>query len=724
MMKKALPTLFLFLFVFGLTKRGFTQPSGQPTVNSLYMIALNGTEVTIDGELTDWADAQWTFLSVDHPLYGVIDAANNTKGYPETPADFSGWFAVKMDAEHVYFAIRVRDEGSALVGTTSDVTELVNFDHLSVYLGLYDIGEAAAGSPHFEVLSQATGFSMNDPVTNTAVYPTSVSSYRIAPNYDNTNSTLGPDYHLAIRAIGYATETDPVNYAFGLVNNSLSGTTASAKAWSDAKGYTLEWKVPFSSLAGKIAGSGGKFANFEWPLFVPEDGDVIVLDARLTDFDSGTPGEGTTQLTFGTAEDNDVHASSFGARAQLVDLSKSPNNVPRWTMPIDYKAEQNVTIDADLSDWSDAYFRGLSQDQPNWALIQGTPQSPSDFSGYIGLKMDDDHLYVAVRVRDEGTPMIETFDTPNLSFNYDHLSLYLGLYDISDVPTNPHIEGPGEFEMYRRRTVKSSTGADSVATDTLSPSRTYRISPESDNSGTTRGADYQMLLRALPYGPDEFDEPQTYNGAYVDTTIYKGTTVAAILTDDETGYIMEWKVPFSSLAGDISKGSREFKGVEWPLFSPEHGVTISFDADITDRDERDGARGQNRFLRLGDQPALWRDSKSFKMRGLIIQTDGTQVSNETNHEYAEIPNQVELKQNYPNPFNPSTQIEFALPASGMVQLAVFDILGQEIARLADGYFSAGSHTVTFEASQFPSGTYIYQLRTNQAVVTKKLTLIK
>jgi len=83
-----------------------------------------------------------------------------------------------------------------------------------------------------------------------------------------------------------------------------------------------------------------------------------------------------------------------------------------------------------------------------------------------------------------------------------------------------------------------------------------------------------------------------------------------------------------------------------------------------------------------------------------------------------------LKQNYPNPFNPTTQIEFALPASGVIQLAVFDILGQEIARLADGYFSAGSHTVTFEASQLPSGTYIYQLRTNQAVVTKKLTLIK
>lgn len=722
-MKKALPIFLTYFLLFALPVSGVSQSSGQPTVNGLYMIALNGSEVTVDGALTDWADAQWVFLSVDHPFYGVLDAAANTKGYPETPADFSGWYAVKMDADHLYVAVRVRDEGSALVSTSSDLADLINFDHLSVYLGLYDIGTDASASPHSEVLSQSSGFAMTDPVTKAAVY--SSGSYRISPDVDNTSSTLGPDYHLALRALDYSgAQADPTHYAFGLVNNTLTGTTASSSKWSDGKGYNLEWKIPFSSLAGKIAASQGAFANFEWPLFAPEDGMVLPMDVRLTDFDSGTPGDNTTQLTMGLAEDNDENASSFGARAQIVDLSKSPNNVPRWTYPIDYKSEQNVTIDADLSDWADASFRGLSQDQPNWALIQGTPQSPSDFSGYIGMKMDDDHLYVAVRVRDEGTPMIETFDTPNLAFNYDHLSMYLGLYDISDVPTNPHIEGPGEFEMYRKRTVKSSTGADSVVTDTLSPSRTYRISPETDNSGTTRGADYQMLLRALPYGPDEFDEPQTYNGAYVDTTIYEGTTVAAVLSEDETGYVMEWKIPFASLAGDISKGSREFKGVEWPLFAPEHGVTISFDADLTDRDERDGARGQNRFLRLGDQPALWRDSKSFKMRGLIVQTDGTQVSNESGQEFSDLPDQIELKQNYPNPFNPATQIEFSLPSSGMVTLSVFDVLGKEVARLADGYFTAGAHTVTFQASNLPSGTYIYQLRTHQAVATRKLTLIK
>ena len=103
--------------------------------------------------------------------------------------------------------------------------------------------------------------------------------------------------------------------------------------------------------------------------------------------------------------------------------------------------------------------------------------------------------------------------------------MYLGLYDISDIPSNPHVEGPGEFYMFRER----FAGTDTARTDTIVSNRTYRIKPEIDNTSTTRGADYQMLLRALPYGIEPV-EPEEYNGAYVDTTIYKGTEAAADYT--------------------------------------------------------------------------------------------------------------------------------------------------------------------------------------------------
>jgi hypothetical protein len=85
-----------------------------------------------------------------------------------------------------------------------------------------------------------------------------------------------------------------------------------------------------------------------------------------------------------------------------------------------------VVIDGNLDDWDDAHWIYLSQDRPDFVVIQGTPASPDDFSGYFAMKMDEEALYFAVIVRDEGTPMIETPAGPNLSFNYDHLSVYLG----------------------------------------------------------------------------------------------------------------------------------------------------------------------------------------------------------------------------------------------------------------------------------------------------------
>ena len=141
--------------------------------------------------------------------------------------------------------------------------------------------------------------------------------------------------------------------------------------------------------------------------------------------------------------------------------------------------------------------------------------------------------------------------------------MLLGLYDINDVASNPHVEGPGELELY------TATG------DTVSSIRTYRIKPGSDNTSSTRGADYQIWLRSLDYGIEPTSEVQTWSGALVDSAIFKGTEAASAFTGDEQGYIMEWKIPFTSLAGDISKGSGDFTGVEWPLYTPVNGTTIS-----------------------------------------------------------------------------------------------------------------------------------------------------
>jgi hypothetical protein len=83
-----------------------------------------------------------------------------------------------------------------------------------------------------------------------------------------------------------------------------------------------------------------------------------------------------------------------------------------------------------------------------------------------------------------------------------------------------------------------------------------------------------------------------------------------------------------------------------------------------------------------------------------------------------------LSQNYPNPFNPSTTINYQLPQSGKVSLIVYDILGREVSSLVNGFKSAGTYLVTFNSSSLPSGIYFYQLKVNDYLSLKKMTLIK
>ena len=84
-----------------------------------------------------------------------------------------------------------------------------------------------------------------------------------------------------------------------------------------------------------------------------------------------------------------------------------------------------------------------------------------------------------------------------------------------------------------------------------------------------------------------------------------------------------------------------------------------------------------------------------------------------------------LNQNYPNPFNPTTNISFSLKEAGIVNLYVYNSLGQRIASLVNNeIMSSGNHDVTFNASKFTSGVYFYSLDSGNNVITKKMILIK
>jgi len=90
----------------------------------------------------------------------------------------------------------------------------------------------------------------------------------------------------------------------------------------------------------------------------------------------------------------------------------------------------------------------------------------------------------------------------------------------------------------------------------------------------------------------------------------------------------------------------------------------------------------------------------------------------------EIPDSYELYQNYPNPFNPTTEIKFDLPKPEDVKIVLYNTLGQQSAVLVDGHYAAGSYSVQWNASNYPSGVYFYRITAGSFTDVKKMVLLK
>lgn len=188
----------------------------------------------------------------------------------------------------------------------------------------------------------------------------------------------------------------------------------------------------------------------------------------------------------------------------------------------------------------------------------------------------------------------------------------------------------------------------------------------------------------------------------------------------------------------------------WKLEGPGSGWTANIDFYYTDTEANGGGVTNRSNLRGRRQPYngtyLWTyagspanatgsvsdpATNSVKVLGLSPANISGNFALATNWDnsaktIADVtePMGFDLGQNYPNPFNPSTTITFSIPEDGMTSLVVYNSLGREVARLVDQVLTAGSHSVTFDASNLPSGSYVYRLTAGGQVSVRHMTLAK
>lgn len=203
----------------------------------------------------------------------------------------------------------------------------------------------------------------------------------------------------------------------------------------------------------------------------------------------------------------------------------------------------------------------------------------------------------------------------------------------------------------------------------------------------------------------------------------------------ENGYLISSKteLPVSSLDIRISGFFADLQKIELvPLFSNDYLIeksinTVKNGYDLTFAVASGSEfKSHDIFKLLGSSQVAENltlqfsaNESDFFVADLNSETDGISI-----------PSKFIVDQNYPNPFNPSTSIRFGLPASQVVSVKIYNLLGQDLSSIlpavlnAGKEFSAGFHSIQINSGALPSGTYIYQIKAGSFVQTRKMTLLK
>ncbi|MDF1611783.1 putative Ig domain-containing protein [Stygiobacter electus] len=339
-----------------------------------------------------------------------------------------------------------------------------------------------------------------------------------------------------------------------------------------------------------------------------------------------------------------------------------------------------------------------------------------------------------------GLPTGATFNTSTGAFawtpSYTQAGVYTVVFKANDgtVDSDPLTVTITVNDVNRTPTISlNPAGPFTVAEGQLLTFTVVASDPDTDNtitvsaSGVPSGATFNTSTKVFSWTP-LFNQAGSYNVLFtVKDNKNAMATVPASITVTNTN-----TPPSFAVAGAKQMPDTTILGGKNLIFTYKaidaEGDNISY---FLQDPKPEGAIIVSSTGVFGWKPS---NKQAGKWQIVVLASDGVfstpsriayvTVIPDTKVETEEIPASFELYQNYPNPFNPTTSIKFGLPKESHVRLSVYTILGQEVATLVNNVMSAGYHTVNFDASNLPSGMYIYKIDAGDFSQIKKMLLMK
>jgi hypothetical protein len=364
----------------------------------------------------------------------------------------------------------------------------------------------------------------------------------------------------------------------------------------------------------------------------------------------------------------------------------------------------------------EGYYLALAQNST--MLIEGDPVISSNLA-LADLQLEKGWTLTA-------NPLVTIVDKSTLNVVYEGQSRswddaviegwiaphIIGWFEDTHYPSDQLVPFNGYwFHTSRDLTVEVRPHLSADGAARLADDNSWSLSIAANPTDGVSGGDFiQIGLKeeasnAFVYGEDEFDHPNPGVESYVDLYFDKSEWLGTV---DQRGTMVE--SPYFS--SDIRSSADEVQvwNIEGNLHNVLGDVELSWSIEDMDLEIH---------MLVADEVFDMREVSSVMVSSL----DNIMVVTGDLNAYL-APTEFALSAAYPNPFNPSTSMDLSLNESGHVSIHVYNVLGQMVSTLADGYMDAGYHTFAWNANNVPSGMYLVRVEAGSNVETQKIMLLK